>query len=269
MGLPLRLGPKGLLLPGRFHNPAGLAVDWSHPLAVGLQIFLVPDGMAGVVDLAKPRRSAATARALRRFGVTANQYSLAADVTGDLDFTGAFSVGGHVYVQNTTGGGTFCDIFSRYVDNNDSNNQGWEWWVSGSGSRFGFACYRNNANANSDLYCTSGLVVVGPMSYMHTADGTTRRVYVNGRADTTSTTLNQAPVSASVALAGDPRAGSLSNATELGVGCAWSRALTPQEVLLFHHDPFCMLRPALPEGTMFQPPGPADPGGRMFMMFPP
>jgi hypothetical protein len=264
MGAAFRLGPKGLLLPGRLPPAEGLQVDWSHPLAHRLQCCAMPDGAGNVIDLAKPRGGSGANGALRPRGAAVASATIDTAATADINFTTApFSYAAVGFLATVAL--NFASLFGRlnYVDS--THCQGWLLQYSQSGA---LRSYILNNNDDQGLSTTGVSATAGTTwTVGATADGTTHRLYINGTQNNFSTSVSQQAASASTPL----QCGHASGGTslfEMHIGCAWSRTLTPAEMLQFHHDPLCMLTPALPVPAAYWP-GDAFSPGRMFAIFPP
>lgn len=260
----LRRGAPGLLYPGQIPQPVGLRINFAHPLAQGLQSLVLPAGGGSVIDLAKPRRGAGGTNSLRRRGLTVNgAWSLAAASTLDCNFTTPpWTVAAVGYLPSVPG--TTSYLFSRSNFVNSGNNVGWVLYYDSA--TFNCAILNNNAIGSYQLASSGVTVAGGDWTLAMSTDGTTRRFYINGTLNGSSTGLNLTAASATTF----NMSNNFSDTTfELGVGACWSRTLSDSEMRQFHYDPLCMTTslfgddlPYVLHVDVFRP-------GGMFAMFPP
>lgn len=241
------------------------AVDWSHPLASRLQSCILADGRCGVVDLAKPRAGSSVATALRSRGPSASTWSISAGLTTDLNFTSGFTAACVVYVNQATNTGN-PQIFGRFAYTDEATNAGW--CITQNSGVFGTLLMNNNG-FGSYLQTGSASSTVGVHTVGFSADGTTKRIYVDGALDASTTSGNQTAATGSGAYVNALNASSQANGTEVLIGCVWSRVLSAAEMMLFHQDPLCLLKQRYILPPIVAPSAPVFNRGRMFAMFPP
>lgn len=242
-------------------------IDTRHALADRLQSCVVADGRCGVVDLARPRAASAAAVALRSRGPSASNWSIGATSSADMNFSaGGFSAAVVCYLNLANNSGN-PQIFGRFSYTDESTNAGWG--ITQNNGVYGTLVMNNNGFA-SYLQTGSVAATVGVHTVGLTVDGTTKRLYVDGALDTATATGNQVPAASPTGpYFNGLNASSQANATEVLIGCVWSRLLSAAEMLAFHYDPFCLLRPRYPLPILLPIAGPTFAAGGMFAMFPP
>lgn len=240
MGQVLRASST-IWTPGQVKpNLNGARIDWSHPLANGLQSCCVEVGSGFVVDLAKPRSASSTTPNVRSLGSTAGAWSIPSAATTDLNFSsGGWSIAAIGYLS-TTSGTSFDTLFGRSVYVDETNNQGWGVGIDTPNLTWRSFVFDNNGVGG---YNTAGPpLTVGNIQLGISSDGFAGSLYVNGAAFASLGAVNVSPLTS----AGPLTAGSA--LLEMYVGCAWSRNLSPAEMRQFYLDPYCFLSPA--EGEM-------------------
>lgn len=165
------------------------------------------------------------------YGRNSRSWSYTAASTIDLGFTnGPYTVAGFGRVYTTVPLGNYSSMFERHAYVNESNNQGWQLVSYGSGvgaNKWNFVVMNNNGESQYLLPGTSVLTANTDWLVVGTSDGITRRIYVNGRLE--NTTTNNPNPAAAVGLLGTAQNG---GNTIHYWQAAWRRCLTLSEVQL-------------------------------------
>jgi len=235
----------------RGYNQGGLPlIDWSNPLTGGL-LSCVIAAMPGVMfDVARLRPRNALVKGVphvRRLGASTGEgwavgKSDGSDTT-DLNWTsGPFTA---AVFCNITDRLNYPQPLSRRVYTNESTNSGWELQVRpvGGQGRASFLVYNNNSVASYSLQGTTD-TGTGDMAIAGTSDATTRRIFLNGEEEA-STTSNPVPASASIPLRSETYLAGYSTY----IGAMWNRCLLPVDVANWSNDPFQFL--IYPEDELF------------------
>jgi hypothetical protein len=223
--------------------PAGWALDPLHPLAAGLSLALpCMEGAGPVVDLLQERASAAAATWVDTpGGIAARDWSIASAATADLAFvSGPWSLAVYFWVPAALTSSQFSLTLGRYVYSSEASNSGWRLFLRNDASPgYEFDSFVNNGFASYSLR-GGGAPTPGLHGIVHTSDGTTRRLYLDGALIATST-ANLNPIAT---------AGTLDNTTSGGAaapllqGLGWpGRCLDADEILALNDDPWGMFLP--------------------------
>ncbi len=220
-------------------TPLAASLDWSHPLAAGIEFCGVPT--LGI-DLAKMRPAKFVAASGQTYSSDASGFggtltaSWENNATTDLAFlSGPFTVAVAARLLNVDATQV---SFGRSAYVSETNNQGWalQRRASSSGTRgFSFTSYRNNAASN---YACSNAVIAVAQTYVQVgrSNGSSfRENFVNGSRQATNAN-NPNPVNSTEPLL----IGTLNNVPTIAV--AWSRVLSNNEISMFTADPFSLLK---------------------------
>lgn len=125
-------------------------------------------------------------------------------------------------------------VWARNAHPSESTNSGWEIRVDSSNT-FVFASYANNGAVFYVLSSTT-VPAAGNWVVVGTSDGITRRIYVNGRQEAT-TTNNPNPLTTNGGVVMGAGSGSV---PALYFGAAWNRCLDASEVWDLQQNPWRM-----------------------------
>ena len=243
-GVPVQATHPPIQFPTSAHAYRGrLPLRWRYgqtrinraqPLAKDLKaLFINAEGVGAPKDLVNRRRvqSATAAWGFGPYGRNSRSWTYTTASTTDLDFTSgpftavAFS---RLYVLPT--GTTLADFIARADYTSESVNHGWQLTALGSGfgpgaNRFVWIVMNNNALTVTRL-ASATAIAIGDWLIAGTSDGTTRRIYVNGREEA-STTNSPSPAAAVTGQLGATLNGGDAYHYWQGV---WARCLTAGEV---------------------------------------
>jgi len=219
--------------------PSSASVDWSHPLAQGLEFCGIPSIS---LDIAKGRVATNVVSAPQVYGERPSDFGLATvarwenNATTDLGFTsGPFSIAVINTVFDNTG---YFTSFGRSAYVSESNNQGWELSSRPTADTRRGLSFVSNRNNNVTSYALSTLVVASPGTYVHVgrSNGSNlRELFINGlRLNSTASNIN--PLSST----GPLFLGTSNNATVIAL--AWNRSINNNEIAMLTSSPFCLLR---------------------------
>lgn len=215
-------------------RPQSLIIDRSHPLTIGLLSYAVPVGNT-MVDLWRPRAKGSPGTAsISQYGsaVATQEWIPSGADSSDLNWTsGAFTVAAWANYTTILGYPGAIDR-STYVS--ESNNQGWYLNINQGSGKYGFGSFNNNAEALNLLKSTT-TATTGPVMQAGTSDGTTRRIFINGVQEA-STTNSPVPASRSSNVVAST-VGTLNYAVGI-----WRRALTAMELFEWYIKPFDLLQ---------------------------
>lgn len=224
---------------GRAQPPAGVNVDRSHPLAKGLVSCVPCNTGAAPRDLAHARSlNTGGAFGPSRRGAVCRDWKLNYG-SPDLDFlAGGWTVAALFEQPNVHAGAADNPaVFGTEVYVTGTNNQGWAIEINTANlGKYNFLSFRNSAVATDSLGGTSANTA-GVHMVVGTSDGVTRRIYVDGQFEA-STTNNANPL---VVAAGSTLYNVSSGSSPLVyIGYAWNRCLSPQEAMQLWIAPYGM-----------------------------
>lgn len=228
--------------PGYTLPQRNVRIDWSHPLAVGLNDYFLCDRPVPLELVSRQppnlRSNPGTMTGIYG-GVGVNMaaggfaYSPAAKPFVAPPFTA------HVVFRRNTESNFQTLIASGGV----STTLGWTWTAGPSGQGFyltfgGVAGYQFVGSLPAGRRITAGTVVVS---------GTTATCYRDSGAHVSSLTVGTPStavgITTALGICGGAGGGFVDpNDGEIAVAAIWRRALSAAEVMALHADPFCMLR---------------------------
>lgn len=214
--------------------PSSASVDWSHPLAQGLQFC----GVSSLgLDLAKNRIGSVSGHTNTSsvYGPT-KLVSWTNAQTTDLAFTsGPYTI---ATASVLSANNTYYASMDRSVYVSESNSQGWAMQSRpNSDARPGLSSIslRNNSVANYVIH-TGTLAPLGSYVHLVRSNGSNlRELFVDGLRRATNAN-NANPVSSSANLT------MTVTSFTVTLGLCWSRSLSDNEIAMLTADPFCFLR---------------------------
>ena len=245
-----------LILPGEFVPdpriipPPGTQINWRHPITKGLRFAMVPHGPSGYpVDLVRNQMSKLLGAGtyvtyFPEKDVGCGYAEVAFSNRPDLVFNNPVS--GACKFKHT-GSAAYVTPMEVGVYVSESNNQGWAVQMRpNSDARPGLALltWNNVGYATNVLQSSVTTNVTGVWDFGFSNDGTTRRIYLNGKADTSTTTgvTMAATTSNQFESSGNVGKGMVSYAY------IWNRVVLPWEFREIARNPWCFLK--LPNPVM-------------------
>lgn len=220
--------------------PRGVQVNYAEPLARQLRSLILMNNGGGVpFDMVKARQigDGFNGWADCRSGKACAGWSIKRNNNDkDLEFvSGPWTIATFFNIKQFVSG-EYLDIFAIDGYSDESTNKGWGLTTRGDTDKFAFLSMNNNGSANYRLESNT-LVASGNWSLVGTSDGITRRLYVNGKQETTTTT-NANPATALGVSIGN----STGNYKCHNYICvAWARELSADEISKWHRNPFGLL----------------------------
>jgi hypothetical protein len=214
--------------------PVGSVIDWNNPLSKGLVgCWLMNEGGGFPRSLinGRPLNQAAVTWSAKNKGlVIQNASGLKSDTAGLEFLSGSWSI--IVYFYNPqTFTSNYPSIFARTTYSNESTNSGWG--IEGNNTKLTFLSRNDNGsyglNSLTTPQANTNYIVVG------TSDGTTRKIYLNGKFEA-QTTNNPNPKD------------SVTNGISIGktavmqvptyMALAYNRCLSPSEIQSLYVSPY-------------------------------
>lgn len=221
-------------------------IDWSDPLAVGLRTLclcnegsgvpfdLVHGPLAGADDFTQGTPGTWSSG---NMGPSVRDFAAPPQSCADTAFVnGPWSVACWCRVDNLTAARQ-PNPWGQFNYVSETNNQGWFLGGgTGSNGKWCFYTYRNTSSATYALNGGSNRKA-GDNFIVGTTDGTTRRLYVNGRLEASTTNNANAILNTTNGISNS----SDLEQTPLYIGYAWSRCLTPNEINELLEEPYRVL----------------------------
>jgi hypothetical protein len=213
-------------------------------------VFFVDMTQPGVaVDLVSGLRSSTAKTPVHTpFGPAGRGFTFADAATTHLRFTsGPWTVAVYMHINTVLGNNEYCQLFSRYVYTNESNNEGWllQVMAANDANKYcGFVEADNGSSFYLNVTATSHAVgrhVFASVSpRLEGTDG--RHVVLNGTRDGENG-ANMNPASASVATTNNII--STTDKINLYWAAAWSRQLSQQDHSAIAANPWRFVIPAV------------------------
>lgn len=209
-------------------------VNWSHPLAANLKMYVMPG--VSPRDLADGSNLTAAAGSVTRGGSTLGAIGVGTLARWSLPNVSRFSVpsstGFSIFVAGQGQGSNDKQAFSTRAGNPIMNLT----YMNGS-IRFRT---RNDATTLNDLDITCAINTQMICATATWASGA-KALYADGATRVTASSSGSITGQTNAGLFGDDQAADTSNSSIVVAGF-WTRALTASEVAMLHADPFCLLR---------------------------
>lgn len=221
------------------------AVAWNqtwlnggNSLTKGL-ICCVVANEGNIVDLIKNRTPNTNPNmGTRKSGRVINSGGFSNSAAADCNFTaGPFSIATFQYTDVLNA--SYNSIMGMSLYTNETTNTGWNLLVTastdGSPNHYNYQSFNNNGGALYSLV-SNNVAIVGDSCIVCTNDATTRRMFVNGAADATTTnSLTMASTSAALNFG-------TSGAQNIYWAAIWKRALSIGEATFLSGNPWAMFK---------------------------